>query len=77
MKGGYLDKSWVGTNLNANFFSHAIHSHVCPMGEMGEFHTFVIDGPLFKKRLRVTHTDIVLNSGLWSLDIKDSNLISK
>ncbi|PFO02600.1 hypothetical protein COJ85_15550 [Bacillus sp. AFS076308] len=77
VKDGYLDKSWVGTNLNANFFSHASHSDVCPMGEMGEFHTFVIDGPLFKKRLGVTYTDIVLNSGLWSLDIKESNLVAK
>jgi uncharacterized protein (TIGR00290 family) len=77
VKDGYLDKSWVGENLNSNFFSHASHSDICPMGEMGEFHTFVLDGPLFKKSLEVTHTDTVLNSGLWSLDMKGAKLVAK
>ncbi|WP_142292250.1 hypothetical protein [Bacillus sp. OV166] len=44
---------------------------------MGEFHTFVLDRPLFKKRLEVNHTNTVLNSGLWSLDIKGSKLVAK
>jgi diphthine-ammonia ligase len=72
-----LDKSWVGTNLNSAFFTYAIDYGICPMGEMGEYHTFVLDGPSFKKRLELTHTDIVLNSGLWSLDIKGSKLTKK
>lgn len=76
-KDGCLDKSWVGKSLNPNFFNQATNLEICPMGEMGEFHTFVVDGPLFKKRLDLTHTDIVLNSGLWSLDIKGSILATK
>jgi diphthine-ammonia ligase len=72
-----LDKSWVGANLNSAFFTYAIDYAICPMGEMGEYHTFVLDGPSFKKRLELTNTDIVLNSGLWSLDIKGAKLTKK
>lgn len=47
------------------------------MGELGEYHTFVLDGPIFQKRLEITQSDVVMNAGLWSLDIKSCRLIEK
>ena len=38
-------------------------------GENGEFHTFVFDGPLFKKALDITRKDIVIKEGYAFLPI--------
>lgn len=47
------------------------------MDEGGEYHTFVVDGPLFTKRLHITNSEAILNSDLWSLNIKEMTLIEK
>jgi diphthamide synthase (EF-2-diphthine--ammonia ligase) len=46
-----LDKSFVGREFNEKFISE-LPSNVDPCGEKGEFHTFVYDGPLFKKEVK-------------------------
>jgi len=42
--------------------------HIC--GENGEYHTFVFDGPLFKRCIRVLSQEKVLRDGRWLLDIR-------
>ncbi len=44
----YLDKSFVGRIIDEKFISD-LPASVDPCGENGEFHTFVFDGPIFKK----------------------------
>ena len=44
----YLDKSFVGVPIDQNFLER-LPEGVDPCGENGEFHTFVYDGPIFKK----------------------------
>ncbi|MDD5395359.1 MAG: diphthine--ammonia ligase [Thiothrix sp.] len=53
VKQGVLDKSWLGRKLDAIAMQEldAIGVDVC--GEGGEFHTFVTDGPLFSRPLRI------------------------
>lgn len=65
----YFDQSWAGRLIDLDFYQEVQHKGICVMGEMGEYHTFVIDGPIFQKRVDIIKSDIVLNSGLWSLDI--------
>jgi len=50
-------------------------SSVDPCGENGEFHTFVTNGPIFKKPLEVKVGEIVSRDGFLYADIKpkDSN----
>ncbi|CEG12365.1 conserved hypothetical protein [groundwater metagenome] len=55
-----------------------------PCGENGEFHTLVIDGPIFKKRLEILEKevknfteDIKIYSDKWILDIKKWELKPK
>lgn len=43
-----LDESFCGRVFDKNFLSD-LPENVDPCGENGEFHTFVFDGPLFKK----------------------------
>jgi len=46
-------------------------------GEKGEFHTFVINGPIFEKRLEIIESEIKNYLGKWILDIKKWGLREK
>ena len=54
----YLDKSFVGRIIDDDFLKD-LPANVDPCGENGEFHTFVFDGPLFKKPIDFTKGEIV------------------
>jgi len=54
----YLDKSFAGRVIDNDFLKD-LPSGVDPCGENGEFHTFVFDGPLFKKPIPFTKGEIV------------------
>jgi diphthine-ammonia ligase len=46
-----LGMNWLGREINRKFFEDLLKlGTVDPCGENGEFHTFVTDGPLFKKK---------------------------
>jgi uncharacterized protein (TIGR00290 family) len=57
-----LSKNFVGRVFDKEFLS-ALPYNVDPMGENGEFHSFVFDGPLFKRRVKFELGDIVLRDG--------------
>lgn len=43
-----LSADWLGRELDRSFYEDIVRlKDVCPMGEGGEYHTFVYDGPLF------------------------------
>jgi diphthine-ammonia ligase len=46
-------------------------------GENGEYHTIVLDGPLFWRRLRLTESEPVQVDGHWFLDIRGWELVEK
>ncbi|ASN06772.1 Dph6-related ATP pyrophosphatase [Virgibacillus necropolis] len=43
-----LPEEWVGRSLDESFIHDIQQKDVCPMGESGEYHTAVYDGPIFK-----------------------------
>jgi uncharacterized protein (TIGR00290 family) len=53
-----LDRSFAGRELDAGFFE-TLPAGVDPCGEIGEFHTFVFDGPIFNAPLRCRTGEIV------------------
>lgn len=57
-----LSKEFVGKLFDEKFLS-ALPSNVDPMGENGEFHSYVFDGPLFKRKVQFELGDIVLRDG--------------
>ncbi|WP_162595929.1 diphthine--ammonia ligase [Bacillus sp. CGMCC 1.16541] len=73
----YFDKTWVGRMLGWRFFYDMEQTGKAVMGELGEYHSFVLDGPNFSKKLDITKAETVLNQGLWSLDIQDCQLVAK
>ncbi|RYG72031.1 diphthine--ammonia ligase [Lentibacillus lipolyticus] len=45
-----LPENWVGRELDESFVREIVtYDAVCPMGESGEYHTYVYDGPIFRK----------------------------
>ena len=53
-----LDRSFAGRELDASFFRD-LPANVDPCGENGEFHTFVFDGPIFRKAIPVRTGEVV------------------
>ncbi len=46
-----VDASILGKKFDEKLIETLVDSGIDPCGENGEFHTFVVDGPLFKKRV--------------------------
>jgi uncharacterized protein (TIGR00290 family) len=63
-----LDQSFAGRLIDVDFLS-ALPAHVDPCGENGEFHSFVFDGPNFKKTVRFTVGERVLRESFWFCDL--------
>ena len=64
----YLDSSFAGKFIGNEFISR-LPSNVDPGGENGEFHSFVFDGPIFKKKIGVSIGEVVLRNGLYFCDL--------
>ena len=64
-----LDKSLLGRSLNRALLAEieGLGSHLC--GENGEYHSFVTDGPIFNRALKVTTGEITSRDDAWFLDI--------
>jgi len=54
----FLDRSFVGRLIDDSFLED-LPSNVDPCGEYGEYHSFVYDGPIFKKPIAFTVGEIV------------------
>jgi diphthine-ammonia ligase len=67
-----LGMEWLGREINKKFFDDLLKlGTVDPCGEHGEFHTFVTDGPLFKKkRIEILESEKTKLNGHGRLVIK-------
>ncbi|MDI3270325.1 MAG: adenine nucleotide alpha hydrolase [Bacillota bacterium] len=63
-----LDPSWLGREVDEAFFRD-LPAHVDPLGENGEYHTFVWDGPLFSYPIDVYVGEEVEKGFLTYLDL--------
>lgn len=72
-KADLLGREWVGRKIDKRFMKDLLREQKIDLcGERGEFHTFVSNGPIFSKRLRLIKNGIVLKKGHWFLDIVES-----
>ena len=70
-KADLLGNEWLGRKIDREFVTDlsSHHNGIDPCGEAGEYHSFVIDGPLFKNRIRIVKSNEMLKDGYWRLDI--------
>jgi len=70
----------IGRKIDLSFLGDLTKRNICPCGENGEFHTFVYDGPIFKKRIKILKTEKILREGFWKhwyLDIQKWRVVNK
>jgi len=73
IKRDLIDTKWVGKILDLDFIEYLESKGVDSCGENGEFHTFVIDGPLFKERINILEGKIRVfnedpyNNAFWEI----------
>ena len=79
VKADLLSEEWLGRKVDRNFVGDLLKLeskfHLC--GELGEYHTFVSNGPLFKRRLEILDSKKILKNGYWFLDISMYNISRK
>ncbi|MDI6639307.1 MAG: diphthine--ammonia ligase [Methanocellales archaeon] len=69
VKAEILGEEWLGRKIDKKLIKELRDRKIDPCGEAGEYHTFVIDGPLFKRRVKILDSDKVLKDGRWLLEI--------
>lgn len=65
----YLNESLLGKKLTKEVVSEIKSTGADACGENGEYHTFVIDGPLFKEKIYFKNKGIVIERNYGHLDI--------
>ena len=76
-----LGDEWLGRRIDRDFVSDLnrlgkkLGVDIC--GEFGEYHTIVTNGPLFKRRLRLSLGNKRLENGRWTLEISGFELEDK
>ena len=80
-KADMIEEEWLGRRLDTDFISYLDElkktKDVTPCGEAGEYHTLVVDGPLFKKRIEILESKKVLRNERWFLEISGTELRDK
>ncbi len=76
-----LGEEWLGRSIDMDFYAGIKElgrtQNITPCGEAGEYHTLVVDGPLFQKRLEITEARKVFRDQHWFLEITGAELRAK
>jgi len=70
----HMDEKWVGRYVDSAFRDYLKQNNIDPCGENGEYHTVVVNGPLFSRRLLLSTGDVISKNEYRLLDIKDVRL---
>lgn len=68
-KADIFGEEWLGRKVDKSFIEDLMKLRelndfdIC--GERGEYHTFVLDGPIFKKKIKILDAKKVLKEGYW------------
>ena len=69
-----LDEKWLGREIDSKFVSDVKKLYekykIHPAGEGGEFETFVLNCPLFKKGLKVVGSKVISSGSNHQLEIE-------
>ncbi len=81
VKADLLGEEWLAQKIDKPFIKNILKlkENACldPCGELGEYHTFVYDGPIFKKRLDILDFKKKLMEGYWFLDVKEFRIVDR
>jgi len=76
-----LDESWVGARIDDGLIRKLEFLQkrygINPSGEGGELETFVLDGPIFKKRIEILGAEKTYDNYRGRLTIEEARLVEK
>lgn len=75
-KADIMGKEFLGRYIDKELVKELKENEICPCGEKGEFHTLVVDGPIFKRPIKIVEAEPIIKEGFWKhwfLDIKEFN----
>lgn len=74
-------KNWLGEKLDSEMFEELKEledkQKINPIGEFGEYHTFVLDCPIYKKRISILDSEKIWENSKGYILIKDALLQPK
>jgi diphthine-ammonia ligase len=75
LRDGVVDRSWLGRRLTLELLDDIEAIGIDPCGEHGEYHTVVLDAPLFSAPIPVSWGNQVLRHGCWAIDIERTDAV--
>jgi diphthine-ammonia ligase len=69
VRDGLLPPSMLGETIDRDMLSRFAQAGVDLAGENGEFHTCVVDGPLFRRPIALEVGKTSLRDGVWFVDL--------
>jgi uncharacterized protein (TIGR00290 family) len=67
-KADLIDKEWIGRRVDKAFIDYLRRENIDLCGENGEYHTLVIDGPIFNRRIHLIESRTISRDNYWFLD---------
>ncbi len=64
----FIVKEWLGRKVDREFLKYLRDNNIDICGENGEYHTLVINGPIFKKRIEIIESRKINKDNHWILD---------
>ena len=74
-KSKLIGQEWMGRNVDRDFISYLSERNIDPCGENGEYHTLVVNGPIFKSRIEIEQSKVVQRNSHWLLDTSQYRLV--
>jgi uncharacterized protein (TIGR00290 family) len=68
-RAGLVPPGLLGRTLDPTLVSELEQLGIDPCGELGEYHSVVVDAPAFSQRLELDPGERVLRDGVWFLDL--------
>ena len=72
-KADIMGKEYLGRLVDKKLAQELKEKNICPCGENGEYHTLVIDGPIFKRPIHIVKAKPIIKDSFWKhwfLDIQ-------
>jgi diphthine-ammonia ligase len=64
----FVGEEWIGRQVDKDFMEYLKDKNIDVCGENGEYHTLVINGPIFDKRIEIVESRTINRDGYWFLD---------
>lgn len=72
-----MDDHWLGKQIDEEFMEQMEKRGIDVCGEYGEYHTLVVDGPIFSRRIEIKETKVTRREMMAFLHVSDFTLGKK